>query len=108
MNEQTVDAVARRASDAFGRRRSLMTLGGAAVIAAIAHQAIGDVGHASKKTKRIRNKKCKKQVGKCSSSLERLCTLEPAECEAVIDVCCGHFSNCDAFAALSCIFIDSA
>lgn len=107
MSEQTVGTLTHRASDAIGRRRTLLTLGTAALIAAAAHPAVSEVGHASKKTKRIRNKRCKKQVGKCSSSLERLCTVEPAECEAIIDLCCGHFSNCDASTALSCIFIDS-
>ncbi len=92
--------------DALSRRRSLFSLGKAALIASTAFLAFGEAGIASKKTKKLKKKKCKKQVAQCSNALEQACEDNP-ECESTIP-CCGLFSNCNAKAALLCILTNAA
>jgi hypothetical protein len=59
----------------------------------------------SKKSKRIKKKKCKKQVAQCTASLEEACQGN-AECLANL-TCCGLLADCNAAAALPCIFINA-
>jgi hypothetical protein len=85
------------------RRGSLLTLGATALIASIVRSAGAEVGKASKKTNRLRTKKCKKQVGQCSAFLQEACLGNPT-CESAI-TCCGLLANCNATDALTCIFV---
>jgi hypothetical protein len=84
------------------RRRSWTTLGAAALLAALALPSSGKMAKASKKTKKLKNKKCKRQVDECIASLDKACQNDPA-CEANIP-CCDFFGTCNAEVALACIF----
>jgi hypothetical protein len=93
----------RRSTAAISRRASLLAVGITAIGAA--HPARGAVEKSSKKSKKIKTKKCKKQVGQCSAFLQEACQGEPV-CEGAIS-CCGLFATCNASDAVSCIFTNS-
>lgn len=98
MNDQLLGGLTRRASDVITRRASLLTLGSATLAAALPPE----ITAADKKTKKIKKKKCKKQVGQCTTFLSGACLGDPV-CESAI-TCCGLFANCNAAEALPCIF----
>ena len=83
-------------------RRSWMSLGAAALLAALALPSSDKIGSASKKTKKLKNKKCKRQVDECIASLDKACQNDPT-CESNIP-CCEFFGTCNAEVALACIF----
>jgi hypothetical protein len=102
MTERILGAVTRRTHDAVSRRGSLLTLGTAALIVAAAQPALGDVAKASKKTSKLKKKKCKRQVDQCIAGLIAGCQGSVV-CESNT-TCCGLFANCNATDALTCIF----
>lgn len=99
MHDQVLGTLARRANDAISRRTSLLTLG-AIPLATLAQSTRTATG--KKNNKKLKKKKCKKQVGQCTDFLTAACLNDPV-CESAI-TCCGLFANCDAAAALPCIF----
>ncbi|MCA9879988.1 MAG: hypothetical protein KC442_19470 [Thermomicrobiales bacterium] len=60
---------------------------------------------ASKRTRRLKTKRCKKQVQQCVDSLTTACAGEPACLENL--VCCDLLADCNAAAALPCIFANA-
>lgn len=60
---------------------------------------------ASKRTKRIRTKRCRPQVEQCVASLTEACAGDPT-CLGNL-VCCDLFATCDAAAAVACIFSEA-
>jgi hypothetical protein len=98
---QDRNVAARHASAALTRGGAIASLGTAALLA-IALFAFASETRASKKTKRIKLKKCKKQAGKCRAAFEAECQGDPA-CDPLL-ACCDLFSSCDADAGLRCIF----
>lgn len=60
---------------------------------------------ASKRTNRLKTKRCKKQVQQCIDSLTTACNGEPV-CLANL-VCCDLFADCNAAAAVPCIFANA-
>lgn len=60
---------------------------------------------ASKRTKRLKTKRCKKQVQQCIDSLTAACGGEPACLENLL--CCDLFADCNAAAAVPCIFANT-
>ena len=104
MNRAAFDSLARRTGAAVSRRASLVTLGGAALGAAVAAPALVDAGKAGKKAK----KKCKKQVGKCKTVVEEFCADlggEVQECLDALNPCCAFLKTCNSGASTEC-FID--
>jgi hypothetical protein len=87
---------------ALTRRGSLLTLATTAMHASRSRLASADVALSSKKTKKLKTKKCKKQVGQCSAFLEEVCLGNPV-CESAIP-CCGLLATCNASDALTCVF----
>lgn len=73
-----------------------------AFAATVTGATAADVARSSKKIKKLRTKKCKKQVGQCTSFLQEACLGNPV-CEQSIP-CCQLLSNCNATDALLCIF----
>ena len=69
---------------------------------AIALTRLAGPATASKRTKRIRNKRCRPQAEQCRTSLTNACAGEPT-CLGLL-TCCDLFANCNAAAAVSCIF----
>lgn len=57
---------------------------------------------ASKRTKRLKTKRCKKQVQQCVDSLTTACNGDAGCLENLI--CCDLFADCNAAAAVPCIF----
>ncbi|MCA9879352.1 MAG: hypothetical protein KC442_16285 [Thermomicrobiales bacterium] len=93
-----------------GARRSRPVLLRAALAAGVAMaltRAAGPAGPAaaSKRTKRLKTKRCKKQVQECIDSLTAACNGEPACLENL--VCCDLFADCNAAAAVPCIFANA-
>ncbi len=60
---------------------------------------------ASKRTKRLKTKRCKKQVQQCIDSLTTACNGEPACLEKRL--CCDLLADCNAAAAVPCIFANA-
>lgn len=61
---------------------------------------------ASKRTRRLKTKRCRKQVEQCVTSLTTACAGDAGCLENL--VCCDLFADCNATAALPCIFANSA
>lgn len=101
MTEHVLGALTRRTSDAVSRRGSLLSLRTAALIAAV-QPALGIVGKASKKSNKLKKKKCKRQVDQCIAGLIAGCQGSVV-CESAT-ACCGLLANCNATDALTCIF----
>jgi hypothetical protein len=59
----------------------------------------------SKRTKRIKTKRCRPQVDQCVASLTAACTGDVVCLRNLI--CCDLFADCDAEAAVLCIFANS-
>jgi hypothetical protein len=60
---------------------------------------------ASKRTKRIKTKRCKKQVQQCIDFLTTACQGDAGCLENL--VCCDLFGDCNAEAAVTCVFANS-
>ena len=61
---------------------------------------------ASRRTKRIRTKRCRPQVEQWVASLTEVCAGAPT-CLGNL-ICCDLFANCNAAAAVACIFADAS
>ena len=77
MSDNSFDAFARSAAAAIDRRKSLRTLGGAALVAALANPLAVESAkdNKAKKAKKKAKKKCRRQVGQCQGGVEDLCQL---------------------------------
>jgi hypothetical protein len=60
---------------------------------------------ASKRTKRLKTKRCKKQVQQCIDSLTAACQGDSACLENL--VCCDLLADCNAAAAVPCMFANA-
>lgn len=72
---------------------------------ALTRAALGEPAAASKRTNRLKTKRCKKQVQQCIDSLTTACNGEPTCLENL--VCCDLFADCNAAAAVPCIFANA-
>lgn len=99
MNGSAFDAFARHAAAAVSRRTSLLTLGGAALTAAIAAPVAANANEARKKVK----KKCKKQGKQCRSATIEVCEGNQ-NCVDSLVPCCAFLARCKAGAYLDCFF----
>ena len=106
MNNLAFDALARNAAAAVSRRASLLTLGGAGLVAAMAHPQLAGAGKAGKKAK----KKCKKQVGQCRDNFTQHCAVCCSDTEEEFDLCfatfaacCEPLAQCNAAATFACL-----
>ncbi len=98
------DAVAELASTGRVSRIGLLQAGLATGIAIVLARETEPVG-ASKRTKRIKNKRCRPQVEQCIASLTALCEGDAVCLQNLI--CCDLFADCNADAAVQCIFANS-
>lgn len=69
---------------------------------AFAFARVTEPSRASKRTKRIKTKRCRPQVEQCIASLTAICDGDPGCLENL--VCCDLFADCNAAAAVPCIF----
>lgn len=104
MNDQVRGGLQQRIGAAISRRDSLLSFG-AGALAAVAQPALTASGKGKNaRNKKIKLKKCKKQVEQCTTFLTGACLGDPV-CQSAI-TCCGLLKNCNAAAALPCIFIN--
>ena len=87
------------------RSRSQALRAGLAAGLAFAFTRAADPAAASKRTKRLKTKRCKKQVQQCVDSLTTACAGDPGCLENL--VCCDLFADCNAAAAVPCIFANA-
>jgi hypothetical protein len=99
-----IDAVAQLTSTGRVDRIGLLGAGLATGIAVVLARAT-EPAAASKRTKRIKTKRCRPQVDQCVASLTGVCEGDPTCLENL--VCCDLFADCNAAAAVSCIFANS-
>jgi hypothetical protein len=108
MIEQSFDAFTRGTAAGATRRGTLLTLGGAALAAAVG----GSVTSSAKmNNKKKNNKKDKKKEKK---KAEQKCEQQVAECQSILNsvaaptpeqlLCCDSLSTCNAALFISCIF----
>jgi hypothetical protein len=88
------------------RRRSLLTLAGAAAATAIAGTSPIHAGKDARKAKKRSRKKCKRQVDPCRASITNLCAAGDCDDETLAGFlsCCQSLSDCKARASLDCFF----
>src|SRR5688500_12114992 len=97
MNEGTDYELTQRAAAAVTRRLTFLTLGGAALTAAVAAPATAEAGKAARKAR----KRCKRQKGQCRTSVEEFCGTN-ATCLANLLTCCEPLATCNAGASIDC------
>ena len=117
MKDRSFDAMARDAAS-VSRRRSLMTLGAAGLLAvragpvaadakkASAVTAEGKKGHKKKKkNKQPAPDRCAPQVEPCNNFITTVCAGDPDCLDAL--QCCSHLATCDAGGFFSCVIISA-
>jgi hypothetical protein len=103
MDGRQFDAWTRRTATTLSRRRSLLTLSGAALVGAVAAPSVAEAGKCGKKCK----KRCQKQVGKCEDIVRAFCIDVGGGmgCLQSLLPCCDALKGCDSAASTQC-FID--
>lgn len=97
MTNTTFDTFTRQAATQVSRRRSLMTLGGAGLAAALGGPlAVEAKKNSGKKAKKKAKKKCQQQVQQCESALAQVGAPEFA-------FCCQFLGTCNATQFIQCI-----
>jgi hypothetical protein len=97
---------AAHATSAVTRRRSLATLGGVALAAALSASRPVEAGKASKKAKKRVEKTCQRQDGQCAAFFATMCEereCDPEGLEAAL-ACCAILRTCDAGDFMACMF----
>lgn len=100
MNDRMIDAVARDAA-VVSRRTSLLSIGGAALAAAMAGPALAKRGKSGKSAR----KRCMNQTSQCRAAIAEYCALQtlPQVCEAFLAPCCEPLAQCNARETTACI-----
>ena len=99
MTTTTFDTFTRQAATQVSRRRSLMTLGGAGLAAALGGPlAVEAKKNKSKKAKNKAKKKCQQQVPQCESALAQVGGNGPQ-----LAFCCQFLGSCNATQFIQCI-----
>jgi hypothetical protein len=113
MNEQTVEALSRRAAVSMSRRTSLLSLSGA-LAAAIAAPSLVQAKKDSKKGRKKSKRKaaeraeneadqiCQSQVAGCRAHVLDVCQLPGFKCIQAAD-CCSSLGACDVNGFFSCV-----
>jgi hypothetical protein len=104
MHDTRSSTILSRAARSVSRRTTLAGFGGALVAAAAMRPSPAGAGKVSKRVE----KKCKKQISKCQSSVAAYCATrlipgDREECEAELLPCCSSFKTCKAGAAYACL-----
>jgi hypothetical protein len=115
MSENAFDVFTRDIGDAVSRRASLMTLGGAALVAALA-------GAPAAEAKKNNNKKAKKAKKRARRRLQQTCDAQPGQCQTAVQAfcanqgmrsqsclqqlsrCCTLIVDCNVTPAFTCVF----
>ena len=88
----------------LNRKGALQT--GLATGMALALARMAAPATASKRTKRIKTRRCRPQADQCRTSLTSICAGEPT-CLGLL-TCCDLFADCNAEAAVTCIFANAS
>jgi GH24 family phage-related lysozyme (muramidase) len=107
MNANAFDAFTRRTAAAVSRRKSLLTIGGAALGATVAAPFVVEADLKKKECKKKCKKKCETQVEQCENEVRQLCNDLGAELEqecrdALLD-CCSTLGKCKAAKSTECL-----
>jgi hypothetical protein len=102
MSTRAVDSIIRHATDGVSRRRSLLTLGGAA-LAAVATPAIGEAKKKGPDCKKKARQRCSNDTAACIAEAPVACDGD-ADCIANVIGCCD---TCAANAFLTCLIAAS-
>ena len=101
----TTEHGAEQAAPLATSNRTMLLQAGLAAGLALALARTADPAAASKRTKRIKTKRCKKQVQQCIDSLTTACQGDAGCLENL--VCCDLFADCNAEAAVTCVFANA-
>jgi hypothetical protein len=106
MNTNAFDAITRRAAEGISRRRSLLTLGGAALAATIATPKLSEAKKKKgKDCKKKEKQRCSKDAAACKATIQPLCDPgDPATC-LILQNCC---EECSANGFLTCLILATA
>ncbi len=106
MSTDAFAALTRTAAETVSRRRSLLRLGGAALVAGPAGRMRAEAKQSPSKKA---SKKCKRQSGKCRTFFLEVCEENECNEEGLEDAlqCCAGFKTCNAGALLDCLFTPS-
>ena len=97
------DAVPPTSGEGSSRKHALRA--GLAAGLALAFTRAAEPTAASKRTNRLKTKRCKKQVQQCIDSLTTACEGNPTCLENL--VCCDLFADCNAAAGVPCVFANA-
>lgn len=100
MNMHAFDAVSRCAAEGISRRRSLLTLGGAAVAATIARPSASDAKKKGNKCKKKEQQRCKNDAAACKTTVLALCDPPGTPECIVLQNCCD---SCSASGFITCL-----
>lgn len=85
------------------RRRALLAMGGAGLLAAFAGHSTAEAKKKKNKNKNKNKKKCNKEKNQCTSQVETFCVQfeeETPECEAALLPCCA---TCNVAVGVICV-----
>jgi hypothetical protein len=100
MNTEAIESLTRRAADAVSRRASLVTLGGAALAAAVATKpGVSEAKKGGQSCGKKQKKKCKNVEATCNTNGIALCAGDPT-CLSQIQLCC---QQCFSDGFLQCL-----
>jgi hypothetical protein len=93
---------------AASRRRSLLTLAGGALTAAVPGPATASASKAGKnqnKNKKAK-KRCTKQEAQCVTAISEVCAqlADPLPCERAYRPCCALFASCNVEPGFACLY----
>ena len=107
MNANAFDAFTRRTAEAVSRRKSLLTIGGAALGATVAAPFLAGADIKKKECKKKCKEKCKNQVEQCENEVRQLCNGLGAEleqeCRDALLGCCTTLGKCKAAKSTECL-----
>jgi len=112
VTDRSFDTIIRDATTGISRRRSLVTLGAAGVVAALASPFAADAKQAAAEKKGRKKRKrqsppppdrCAPQVEPCTVALTNACGGDPG-CQDSI-ACCSHLGTCDGNGFFDCLLI---
>jgi hypothetical protein len=91
---------------AAARRRSLLTLAGGALMAAVPGPATASARKAGKNKNTKAKNRCNQQETQCVTTVTAYCATwsDPAACEGLFLSCCARFSGCSVESGLACLY----
>ncbi len=99
MNTESFDTVTRLAAEGISRRRSLITLGSAAIVATVTRPSASEAKKKGPDCKKKEKQRCASDAAACRATLAPFCAGDPTTC-IILGACCD---TCSSNGFLTCL-----